>query len=78
MLTLTLTLTTDAGSDSADTDTTGYCDGNDEDLADCRNDADPVFDPWIASTGEVPIWIRDQKDRGLRRLPCRRERRCKT
>jgi hypothetical protein len=22
---------------------------------------DGVFDPWIASTGEVPIWIRDKK-----------------
>jgi hypothetical protein len=41
------------------TNTTGYCAGNDDDLADCR--VDGLFDPWMASTGEVPIWIRDKK-----------------
>ena len=41
------------------TDTSGYCADNDDDLADCRTDG--VFDPWIATAGEVPIWIRDKK-----------------
>jgi len=54
---------TDTGGSGTDTggstDTSGYCVGNDDDLADCR--VDGVFDPWIASSGEVPIWIRDRK-----------------
>ena len=54
---------TDTGGGGTDTggstDTSGYCVGNDDDLADCR--VDGVFDPWIASSGEVPIWIRDRK-----------------
>ena len=49
----------DATEDDGVLDTTGYCAGNDDDLADCRLDG--VFDPWIVATGEVPIWIRDKK-----------------
>ena len=35
-----------------------YCAGNDSELADCR--VDQNFDPWIASTGESPYWIRNR------------------
>ena len=36
---------------------TVYCEGNDPSRADC--DPERAYDPWIASAGEVPYWIRD-------------------
>ena len=52
---------TDSGSSgsgsSGTTDSSSYCAGNDDDLADCN--ASQNFDPWIAGTGEVPVWIRN-------------------
>lgn len=36
-----------------------YCANNDPALADC--DPDINYDPWIAGTGEVHYWIREQK-----------------
>ena len=44
------------GSGSGSTDSSTYCAGNDDDLADCK--ASQNFDPWVAGTGETPIWIR--------------------
>jgi len=34
-----------------------YCTGNDENLSVC--DPDDNFDPWIAATGERPVYVRD-------------------
>jgi hypothetical protein len=52
---------TDSGSSgsgsSGTTDSSSYCAGNDDDLADCK--ASQNFDPWIAGTGETPVWIRN-------------------
>jgi hypothetical protein len=48
--------TTDGGS-SGSTDSSSYCAGNDDDLADCK--ASQNFDPWVAGTGETPVWIRN-------------------
>ena len=49
----------DGGSTGGDqTDSTNYCAGNDENFADCK--AEQNFDPWIASTGEKPYWIRNR------------------
>ena len=36
-----------------------YCENNNPELANC--DQDTNYDPWIAGTGEVHYWIRDQK-----------------
>lgn len=52
----TPTPTTDGGS-SGSTDSSTYCAGNDDDLSDCK--ASQNFDPWIAGTGETPVWIRN-------------------
>jgi len=38
------------------TDSSTYCAGNDGDLSDCK--ASQNFDPWVAGTGETPVWIR--------------------
>jgi hypothetical protein len=48
---------TDSGSSgSGSTDSSTYCAGNDGDLSDCK--ASQNFDPWVAGTGETPVWIR--------------------
>ena len=48
---------TDSGSSgSGSTDSSTYCAGNDGDLSDCQ--ASQNFDPWVAGTGETPVWIR--------------------
>ena len=52
---------TDSGSSgsgsSGTTDSSSYCAGNDDDLSDCK--ASQNFDPWVAGTGETPVWIRN-------------------
>lgn len=55
----------DSGTDDTTTTTTSYtpdpsdyCYGVDYSLADC--DQSRNFDPWIASTGEKPYWIRNR------------------